>query len=150
IVAIIPYSLALTPPPPGAPLPVLVVASIVQTLVLTAIATSLGLWLGTPLGLGAPQVTRWLAGDRTVWGEIWAAVPLAVGLGVVASVVVVVLDAAWFGPQLAQLLPNEARPGGLNPPPLLGFFASFYGGVVEELLLRLGVMTFLVWLGVRE
>jgi membrane protease YdiL (CAAX protease family) len=34
-----------------------------------------------------------------------------------------------------------------QPPAWQGFLASFYGGIVEEILLRLFVMSLLVWLG---
>jgi membrane protease YdiL (CAAX protease family) len=48
----------------------------------------------------------------------------------------------------APWLPDALLPRS-SPSPWLGFLGSFYGGIAEELLLRLGLMTLLVWVGTK-
>jgi membrane protease YdiL (CAAX protease family) len=147
--AILPYSLALGPPnlPPGAPpLPVVLALSVLQTLLLSAVAAATGLWLGPRVGLGPGLLGAWLSGDRTALREYLHWLPLAAGLGVASSVLVLLLDAAVFAPRLADLVAS-ARPA--NPPLWTGLLASLYGAIDEEILLRLGLMTLLVWLLTR-
>jgi len=143
--AVLPYALALYPlelPPGSPPLPVLLVLSVAQSLVLVAVAVGLGLWLGPKVGLGAPLLEAWLGGDpdapRQFRGQI---VPSAL-LGAGAAAVVLLLELALFAPALPRDL-SLARADATTL--WQGFLASFYGGITEEILLRLGVMTVFVW-----
>ena len=72
-------------------------------------------------------------------------VPSAV-FGVVVAVAIVLLDLWVLAPRLAITDPIAARPA---TPAWQGLLAAFYGGVAEALILRLGVMSFLVWLDAR-
>ncbi|RME45947.1 MAG: hypothetical protein D6791_09505, partial [Chloroflexi bacterium] len=65
ILGVIPYSLTLSGPLPPLPIPLwpLLTRQVIQNLVLIAAATGLGLWLGGKVGLGAPLLRAWLAGD---------------------------------------------------------------------------------------
>lgn len=146
-IAILPYALALTPPalpPGGPPLAVLLVLSVLQTLVLVGIATAVGLWLGPTVGLGAPLLRAWLAGDANAPRQFRASLPLAAALGLASGIAIVVLDVFAFAPYLRGALP-AATPK--EPDAWRGLLASLYGGIDEELLLRLGFMTLLAWLG---
>jgi membrane protease YdiL (CAAX protease family) len=128
------------------PLWVLVLLQVVQVLVLVAAATALGLWLGPRVGLGAPLVHDLLQREETAGRRLRALVAPSVGLGVAVGLVVVLLDLLVFTPGL------PAPAGGavpVQPPAWQGLLASLYGAVDEELLLRLGVMTLLVWVGAR-
>ena len=150
VAAIIPYSLALTPLPPAlqAQLGLVLLASIIQNGVLFGVATALGLWLGGKVGLGAPMLRDWLAGNPEAPRAFRAGLPLAIALGVASSVLVVVLDLVVFQPLMPASL--VASTGGtLMPPAWQGFLASFYGGIDEELLLRLFLMSLLVWVGCK-
>ena len=60
---------------------------------------------------------------------------------------IVLLDLWVFGPRLAAAGGNTLD--DLHPPAWQGLLASFYGAIPEELLLRLGLMTLLVWVGAR-
>ena len=62
------------------------------------------------------------------------------------GVAIVLLDLWVFAPRLAA---SGSPISTLQPPAWQGLLASAYGGIVEELLLRLGLMTLLVWVGVR-
>jgi membrane protease YdiL (CAAX protease family) len=68
----------------------------------------------------------------------------AIGLGVMAAVAVLVVSLA-LDPLLPRPLHSIADPGA-GRSALNGLLASFYGGIAEELQLRLFLMTLLVWL----
>ena len=80
--------------------------------------------------------------------NLYAAVAM---LGIAASVIIIGLDVAVFAPALQVELGNAAKALGegsnLKPPAWQGFLASFYGGIDEEVLLRLFVLSLLAWLG---
>ncbi|MFQ6059014.1 MAG: CPBP family intramembrane glutamic endopeptidase [Anaerolineae bacterium] len=146
LLAVLPYTLTLAGPLPPLPIPLwlLLILQTVQNLVLFAIAIGLGLWLGGKVGLGAPVLRGWLAGAPEARSRFQASLPLAIGAGVVVGVVILLLERIVFAPLLPETL--RAAP---QPPPWQGFLVAFYGGINEELLLRLGVMTLLVWVGAK-
>lgn len=143
---LLPYAVALNPGALSAlpmPVPVVLAISVLQTMVLAALVGGLGLWMATRVGLGAPRLEEWLSGDRKGAVErLRPALWPAVIAGVVGAVVVLLLDVFIFQPQMAGALSGAA--GRTNY--WQGLLASFYGGIDEEILLRLGMMTFLVWL----
>lgn len=145
-ILLIPYVLTLEAPQLSKvrariPLPLLLTAQIAQIAVLIALFVALGLVLAHRCGLGAPLLERWLAGASMPPG-LAKTFSLATAAGVAVSLVILALD-GWF---LRRHLPHLAAPTAINPPAWQGFLASFYGGITEELLLRLGLMSFFVWL----
>jgi membrane protease YdiL (CAAX protease family) len=153
LIAILPYSLALQQKTLAAiqlpmPLWMLISLQIAQQVVIFAIAIGLGLLLANRVGLGLPTLEAKLAGE-SVWARVKAFLPLSVVLGVAGSVMVVAIDAYIFGPALAAELGDKASVLGLQSQPAAwkGLLASFYGGINEEVLLRLFLMTLLAWLG---
>jgi len=152
VVGILPYVLTLLErlPPSVAdslpPLWVLLPIQLAQSLVLVGLATALGLWLGPKVGLGAPEIYDLVRGDREVRSRLRTLLLPSVLLGVLVGVTIVLLDLWVFGPRLAA---SGSSLSTLQPPAWQGLLASAYGAIVEELLLRLGLMTLLVWVGVR-
>jgi membrane protease YdiL (CAAX protease family) len=141
----IPYILALLKAPPP-PMPMWIFLPIVgiQGLVQIALFVGVGLWLGNKVRLGAPVLQAGLAGDPGALPRFRALLPLSISGGVVVAAIILVLDKVVFAPWLPDaLLPRS------SPSPWLGFLGSFYGGIAEELLLRLGLMTLLVWVGTK-
>ncbi len=140
VVLILPYQLSLLPLPEPlpVPLPVLVLAALGQSAVLFGALIAAGLWLGAKIGLGFPGLERWLAGERADpgrgrrWGQ--AAVTGAVGAALLAAVLTVAQR--WLP------APRSALPA---PAWWQGLLASFYGGITEEVLVRLGLMTVLAF-----
>jgi len=137
--ALMPYAMALTPQKFAAlplPLPVIVLKAAVETGMLCWLLGWLGLYLGAPYGLDAPWLRAWVyrrprdPARRPHW---W----LAVMLGVLAALLVVGLSA--LGPKHAEDTVQAWR----------GALASFYGGIVEEVLCRLLLVSALVWLLAR-
>lgn len=139
---VLPYTLALYPAQTArlpVPLGVLALASAGQSLVMLLLLSWLGLRLGEPLGLGSPLARALIerqpvpAVPRTLLG--------AGAAGLLTGGVLLLLDRCF-----APLLPALAQ--GALPAVALWkcLLASFYGGITEELLLRLFLMTLLAWL----
>lgn len=147
VIAVLPYALALQ----GISLarasliwpvsPYLVLAiQVAQNGVLLAAAVGLGLLLAARVGLGAPLVEAWLEGRPVDRRPLWRLLLLAASCGVVAAVIVIALDLLVFAPRMPV-----AGAGAGYPSAWQGLLASFYGGISEELLLRLFGMSLLAW-----
>lgn len=152
VIAITPYSLTLQS---GAleglnlPMPLVLLISIVQNAVMFGILTALGLFFANRIGLGLPIIEARLNGE-SVKDKVRAILPLSIIIGVVASLLIVALDVFVFQPALMRELGDLVETLNLQtakPPAWQGFLASFYGGISEEVLLRLFVMSLLAWLG---
>ena len=146
VIAVLPYTLTLQAPlieqMPTLPMPLAVVIAVqvVQNAVLVAIAVGLGLLLATRIGLGAPLLEARLAGEA-VGQRLRALLVPSVLAGAAAGIAIIVLDLLVF----ASGMP-AAAPAGEHPPAWQGLLASFYGGITEELLMRLFLMSLLAWL----
>lgn len=144
--AIMPYVLQLMPEAFAKltmPLPVFVLIQVVQATVLLGLLSLAGLRMGHRVGLGSPLMQAWLG--RTAAPDARTLKPFhAIGLGVLAAMMIIggslVLDPLLPEPLYAI----EDRGAGLTA--LNGLLASFYGGIAEELMLRLFLMTGIVWL----
>ncbi len=153
VIAILPYSLAMqsntlqsTKLPP---LPVLIVATALQNAVIFAIVIVGGMFFAKRVGLGTPILDAATRGE-SVADRAQAILPLSVILGVIGTLVILALEFFYFQPALLKELGNSAAVLNLRtsqPAAWKGFLASFYGGIVEEILLRLFVMSFFAWLG---
>lgn len=153
VAAVIPYTLtlqgaALQNIKPPIPLPALLTLQIVQNAVLFAVLIALGLFFAKRVGLGAPILEAWLNKEACA-EKLKNILPISVSLGVIAGGLIVVLDRyvfqAWLLNDLGAQL--DRLPSNINPPAWQGFLASFYGGIAEELALRLFLMSCLAWLG---
>lgn len=114
---------------------------------LVAGAVVAGLYLRRPLPLAAPYLDAWLAGDRLLpLAPLWR---LALPLGAAAGGAVVALDAAVFAPFVEAAVRDTAATPVAGGSPLANAPLVLYGGVTEELLLRLGLMTALAWVAWR-
>ena len=128
---------------------VLLPIQILQNSLLFALAIGLGLPLARRIGLGLPILEAKLAGEP-VKERLMTILPVSILLGAVGSVLVVLLDVYGFGPALTAELGAKANLVNLQsaqPAAWKGLLASFYGGINEEVLLRLFLMSLLAWLG---
>lgn len=150
-----PYSLALqaeTLKTAKLPMPLYLLLPIqwLESAVLYGILAALGLLIANRIGLGLPLLEKWLAG-KPDWSPVRRFILPAVIAGALAGVAILVLDAFVFGPrvsaELAQMGKNPALLASATPPTWMGFLASFYGGVTEEILLRLFILSLFAWIG---
>ncbi|MEN4904884.1 CPBP family intramembrane glutamic endopeptidase [Luteimonas sp. TWI1437] len=145
-VAVFPYLMQLAPGQIEAlpvSLPALIAIQAMQMFVLAALLAWAGLRMGHRVGLGAPLLQRWL--NRHGQARLAPLQPWrAAGLGAAAAVVVLALS-ALLDPLL--LPPAKVAMQDIDGArsAAYGLLASFYGGIVEELQLRLFLMTLLAW-----
>lgn len=130
---ILPYVHALTPTGHAlSPSQALLVTAL-QTAVVCFLMAWAGLAAGRAIGLDAPLLRARLDGTPLP-PRSGRTLLLAAGAGVLVGLVIVLLDRA---------LPAGARPSVPSPARWKGLLACAYGGVVEELQLRLFLMTLL-------
>jgi hypothetical protein len=136
--------IALVPLGPGTERPVvtpaLKILSLIQPTVLLAVAVLTGIVLAPKVGLTAP-VAESLAQGRSVGPPLRAQLLPGV-IGALAGGFAILLTAAVVKPFLsAETIALSGNFGKLVPMTT----RLLYGGITEELLMRWGLMTFLVW-----
>lgn len=154
VIAVLPYSFALQGDSLSQldipmPLWLLITLQILQNAVLFAVVILVGLLAANRVGLGLPILEARLQGE-SVGEKIKSILLPSILLGVIGSVLVIALDSLVFMPMLMTELSDKAaslNQEALQPAAWKGLLASFYGGISEEVLLRLGLMSVLVWLG---
>jgi hypothetical protein len=143
--ALFPYLLELTPQlrqKIHIALPLMVFLQSLQAALLLGLMAFIGLRMSHRSNLQAPWLRAWLA--RGPLPEFpWATAVLA-GLATGALLLGLI---QFIDPHLPPPL-HPAVTGAVGSP-WLGFLASFYGGIGEEIQLRLFLMTLLVWLLAR-
>lgn len=147
IIAILPYTLTLQgglPPNLPVPLYVLLSAQLIQNAVLFAVVILFGLELAKRVGLELPVLSGWLEG-KPIKEYLKSILSISIGLGLVAGALIIGLDYLF---SLAGSVINTPLSQQL-PPAWQGFLASFYGGINEEILLRLFFMSLLVWISFK-
>lgn len=122
------------------PIYLLITGQIIQNALIFAIAIFIGLKLAKKVGFGLPILEGWLEG-RKIKSDLKSILGISIGLGLLAGVLIVGLDYLF---SLLGVTVNVAQ-ASINPPVWQGFLASFYGGINEEIMLRLFLMTLLVW-----
>lgn len=153
VIAVLPYSFALqsdtlqrlnlviTPP--------MLIAIVLQSSIMFAIVIFAGMFLARRVGLGTPILDLATRGESVI-DQVRAILPLSIIVGVIGTVVMLGFEFLLFQPALMKELGEAATLLNLQTAPPAawkGFLASFYGGIAEEILLRLFLMSFFVWLG---
>ena len=146
VILVLPYALTLQQKALDAvpaPLPLIVLASVLQSCLLLAVATFIGLRAADAVGLRTP-LTNAIAALVRVRETFAALRPVsAAAIGVAAAAVIIGLDAAVFRP----LMPGfEEVIATVSPSRPLGLLASFYGGIGEEILTRLFLVSVIAWI----
>jgi membrane protease YdiL (CAAX protease family) len=137
---VLPYVTATTGHPlagSGLPVGALIAISGVQGAIVGFLLSWAGLAMGQSIGLDAPLVRAWIARTPFRGPAHWGKAAL---VGVLVTAVVFVIDKVFF----AQLLAAVPETAG-HAARWKGALASFYGGVGEELQVRLFLMTALAW-----
>ena len=120
----------------------LALLSLIQPAILAAIAAAVGVALTPKLGLRS-HIVEAAAGVPDAWGGFRREIAPALIVAAVGVVLVLGLDAAT-----RSLVPAPVNiPAGQEGRTLgLTITGVLYGGIVEEILLRWGLMTLLAWL----
>jgi membrane protease YdiL (CAAX protease family) len=135
---VIPYSLALTSNEIAITPKILFLAA-AQNLVLFAITIFLGLFLSKRIGMGLPILQGVLEGKNQT-KELKSILLPSISLGILAGILIVLISIPFnrFIPEFQNLEVSIAV--------WKAFLASFYGGIAEEILLRLFLVSLLVWI----
>jgi membrane protease YdiL (CAAX protease family) len=130
-------------PPLPMPLPLLVAIGAAQNLLIFAVAIGLGLLLGRKIGLGAPLLASWLYHDKPlVRARDSLKYGVLVGIAVGVILLVIIIPAAPHLPGLPFVSASRVAVWKR-------LLVCFYGGIDEEVLTRLFLLTLLAWLGSR-
>jgi len=133
---------------PKIPLPLLLAVGIVQNLAILALIVWLGLKLSRSLGLRAPLLESWVArAEVNVQSNTRAGQILTLGLLVGIGVGTVLLVSLLV---LAPRLPNLPFVIVARLPVWKRLLACFYGGIYEELLTRLFLLSLVAWIANRS
>ena len=152
-IAILPYALELQGSMLASmdlpiPLPALIALQIVQSAVFFAIVIFAGMFLARRVGLGTPILDSVSRGESAS-DKLREILPISIGLGVIAALLIIGIDLLLQPVLLKELgdTSNTLNLQNIQPAAWKGFLAAFYGGIAEEILLRLLVMSLLAWLG---
>ncbi len=118
----------------------LVLISLLQTIIIFAIVTGVGLLAAHAIGLGAPYIEMVLSGNASMQAVVHM-LQVAMIFGAFAGAILLVAD-LLFLPYWPKALVDTARKTTLWE----NFTASFYGGINEEILVRLLGLSALAWL----
>ena len=120
--------------------------------VIFSVFAGLGLFLATRIGLGLPFLEGlYVQGER--WEKFKRVLSLSIIVGALVVFLVLIVNQLVF----KNLVINDIAAQGLDsvsqeslqPEGWKAFLASFYGGISEEIQLRLFLLTLLAWLGSR-
>ena len=119
----------------------LVSIRVVQTAILVALFVALGVW---PRNAVDWERRLWKCGSPgSEWASRFGGLRVAVPSGVLAGAVILAAEKWYFAPRLPEL--SQLAGNMTSSAVWQGFLASFYGGIDEELMLRFGFLTLIVW-----
>lgn len=121
-------------------MPVLVLISFLQTAVLIILATGIGLLAAKHVGLGAPYIMAFVMGAPL--SAPLKILPPALILAVIIYVCIALLERFVFAKHVPEVLIKI----NTGIPMWKRLLASFYGGLDEEILMRLFLVSGLVWI----
>ena len=143
IIGVIPYSLTLQSDilqEVPMPMPFIITISILQSIILFLIVILLGLIISKKIGFGTPIIEGFFQ-KKNIIPQIKSISGISIIFGLIVGFLIVIGDYI-FGligsTDLTQIMEI--------PPPWQGFLVSFYGGINEEILLRLFFMSLLIFI----
>jgi membrane protease YdiL (CAAX protease family) len=119
------------------PIPLALLLSVLQSSVIFSILIFFGLKLSNKVGLGLPILESYIVKAK-VRNNINAILKPSIFAGIIIGLIIISLDFLFI--KIGVTLEGSATISAWK-----GFLASFYGGIGEEILLRLFFMTFIVW-----
>ena len=142
IIALIPYSMTTLKTseliPEGISLSFVMTVNTIAQVIQLFVMVLIGVRLQDRAGLGAP-IFEGLMYEKKVPKISIKWMLIGIGVSLIGSLAVILLDVYVFSP-------NIEMPGGQDTETIWwqGLLASFYGGITEELMIRLFVMTLIV------
>ncbi|MDX6500750.1 MAG: hypothetical protein QOG23_4010 [Blastocatellia bacterium] len=130
-------------PPIPIPLPLLVLIAVAQNVLLFGVFIGVGLLLARKIGLGAPLLESWLYHEESpvrAVDSFKAGALVGIAVGVILTVIIL-----FVAPHMPGLPFVRAAQASIWK----RLLACFYGGLDEEILTRLFLLTLFAWLGVR-
>jgi len=147
-VMVLPYSIALTSAEISVSPLIIILSTVANNLIIFAIAVFFGLLLskqiGQPDGGFRLPIIQGILEGKNQTKEFKSLLPLSIGLGIIAGVLIIALSIP-FNNAIPEFKNMEAQTADA----WRGFLASFYGGIAEEVLLRLFVVSLIVWIGFK-
>jgi membrane protease YdiL (CAAX protease family) len=125
------------------PLPIIIAIGIAQNLILLSVAIGVGLLVARKVGLGAPLLRAWLYGEprrQSVGGSLGLGALIGIAVGFVVLVPLLIA---------APHLPGLPLVGAARAALWKRVIVGFYGGIVEEILTRLFLLSLFAWLGAK-
>lgn len=151
VILVLPYGWAMIPVKLSSKLPplrILVPLQVMQGAVLLGLVTLAGVFIAGRCGLGAPLLEAWLMG-KSISNRLKAIIIPSIFVGVLGTLLVLAIEVLLFQPAIRYQ--NAASASALDlwaqPAAWKGLLASFYGGIDEEILLRLFFLSLLAWGG---
>lgn len=129
--------------PAPLPLSIVIVLGIAQNLILLSVAIGVGLLAARKVGLGARLLRAWLYRDKTqqtVRGSLGPGALAGFAVGIVVLVPMLIA---------APHLPGLPLIGAARAALWKRLIAGFYGGIDEEILTRLFLLSSFAWLGTK-
>jgi membrane protease YdiL (CAAX protease family) len=115
-------------------------AQLIQAGLMYGICIFIGLFLAKKVGLGVPLLEDYFAGNTIGADRLWQLLKTGLMCGVLVGITIFVVDISCFARVTASLTQS------FHPALWMRFLAAFYGGICEEILMRLFLMSTLVWL----
>jgi Type II CAAX prenyl endopeptidase Rce1-like len=126
------------------PLWVLLLLQGLQSAVLLAVASLIGIFCTRAVGLHSHLIDAWVLpkADGFKWVTLGTELKWSLGIGAASTIVILMLDRL-----IQPLLPAALQAASKTAPGWLDSLAAiFYGGITEEILVHWGLMSLLVWL----
>jgi membrane protease YdiL (CAAX protease family) len=122
------------------PFPIAILVLIIQSALFFSIAIFVGLFLGKKVGLGAPLIEDWLKAE-SLENRLRPILKISIVLGILVGISLFILDRFIFAFFVEPVTAAQA-----DAPLWQRFLVSFYGGIGEEVFMRLFLMTLVVWI----
>jgi membrane protease YdiL (CAAX protease family) len=151
IILVLPYGLAMIPAKLSSKLPplhLLLPLQVAQGAIFLGVMTLAGLFFANRIGLSVPILEAWIDGQgiRSKLSSIFLP---SILVGLLGTLLLLAMELTVFQPAIRHENPTSASALSLwnQPPAWKGVLASFYGGIDEEVELRLFALSLLAWLG---
>lgn len=142
ILPLIPKLLALQPEKPPIPLELIQAIAVAQSTILVLIMVWVGAVFAGKVGLTSPVIFA-IGGPENIFKKFGTQIIPAILGGVVGGIFLVM----FFNAASAYLPPEFINAGDALSPPW--DTKILYGGITEEILIRWGLMSFIVWMFYR-